>query len=75
VATIAGGDLLAIAQGLGPDEGRSVDLVPISPTEFVFAGDSTVLDGIPVSFKSGPDGRMMLMFGGAPFGVRQGDDS
>jgi CubicO group peptidase (beta-lactamase class C family) len=73
VATIAGGDLLAIAQGLGPDEGRSVDLVPISPTDFVFLGDTTVLDGIPVSFKAGPDGRMLLMFGGAPFGVRQGE--
>jgi CubicO group peptidase (beta-lactamase class C family) len=72
-ATIAGGDLLAIAQGLGPDEGRSVDLVPVSPTDFLFVGDTTVLDGIPVSFKAGPDGRMMLMFGGAPFGVRQGD--
>jgi CubicO group peptidase (beta-lactamase class C family) len=74
VATIAGGDLLAIAQGLGPDEGRSVDLVPISPTDFVFLGDTTVLDGIPVSFKAGSDGRTMLMFGGAQFGVRQDDD-
>jgi CubicO group peptidase (beta-lactamase class C family) len=72
-ATIAGGDLLAIAQGFGPDEGRSVDLVPVGSTNFVFVGDTTVLDGIPVSFKAGPDGRMMLMFGGAPFGVRQGD--
>jgi CubicO group peptidase (beta-lactamase class C family) len=70
--TIAGGDILAIARGLGPDEGRTVELAPISPTDFVFVGDTTVLDGIPVSFRAGPDGRMLLMFGGAPFGVREG---
>jgi CubicO group peptidase (beta-lactamase class C family) len=69
-ATVAGGDILAIASALGPNEGRSADLVPTSPTDFLMRGDTTVLDGIPVSFKVGADGRMMLMFGSSPRAVR-----
>jgi len=71
VATIAGGDILAIASALGPNEGRSLDLVPTGPTQFVLLGDTTVLDGAPVSFKVGADGIPMLLLGGAPFGARQ----
>jgi CubicO group peptidase (beta-lactamase class C family) len=71
VATIAGGDILAIASALGPNEGRTLDLVPTSPTQFVLLGETTVLDGAPVSFKVGSDGIPVLLLGGAPFGARQ----
>jgi hypothetical protein len=47
-----------------------VDLMPTSPTYFLMRGDVTMLDGVPVSFKVRADGRMMLMFSGNPFGVR-----
>jgi CubicO group peptidase (beta-lactamase class C family) len=72
VASIAGGDILAISEALGPNEGRDVDFVPTSATEFVLVGDSTLLDGTPASFGAGPDGNPVLLFGGVPRFSRQG---
>jgi CubicO group peptidase (beta-lactamase class C family) len=73
VATIAGGDILASARAFGPDERFEADLVPTSATEFVSVGDTALLDGAPVAFKLAPDGKPVLILGGAPFGSRQGD--
>jgi CubicO group peptidase (beta-lactamase class C family) len=71
LATVAGGDILAIAEALGPDEGREVEFVPTGPDAFVLLGDATVLDEAPAAFEAGPDGRPVLLLGGAPFGARQ----
>jgi CubicO group peptidase (beta-lactamase class C family) len=73
VASIVGGDILAISQALGPNEGRDVEFVPTGATEFVLVGDSTLLDGTPTSFGVGADGEPVLLFGGAPAFARQGD--
>ena len=71
LATVAGGDILAIAEALGPDEGREVEFVPTGPDAFVLLGAATVLDEAPAAFAAGPDGRPVLLLGGAPFGARQ----
>ena len=71
VATVAGGDVLTMSKAFGPNEGRTVDLVPTSPTDFVFLGDASVLDGMPVSFRIDSDRAVTLMLYGQPFGTRQ----
>jgi hypothetical protein len=71
LATITSGDYLAIAEALGPAEGREAELVPTSATEFVLLGDTTVLDAQAAAFEPDPDGRPVLVLSGEPFGVRQ----
>jgi hypothetical protein len=71
VGTLTSGDAFSIAQMLGSNEGRSFDLVPVGPTDFVVVGDVTTLDGMPASFKVEADGNVALMFGGFRLGTRQ----
>jgi CubicO group peptidase (beta-lactamase class C family) len=71
LATVESGDVLAISEQLGPNEGREAELVPTSATEFVLLGDNTTLDEQTVAFEPGPDGRPVLVLDGEPFGARQ----
>jgi hypothetical protein len=71
LAEVAGGDILAIAEALGPGEGREAELVPAGADAFVLLGPSTLLDESPAAFVPGPDGRLVLVVGGEPIGVRQ----
>jgi CubicO group peptidase (beta-lactamase class C family) len=72
VASIVDGDILTISKALGPNEGRDLEFVPTSATEFVLVGDSTLLDGVSVSFGVRQDGNPALLLGGVPRFARQG---
>jgi CubicO group peptidase (beta-lactamase class C family) len=56
---------------LGTAAGVTIEFVPQSDTEFIMLSDIGALDEQPAEFRRQPDGTVMFLFHGQPFGVKK----
>jgi len=71
LGAIDGENFRLLARQLGPGEGFDFEMIDLGSGRFVLLSDFSALEVLPAEFEPTPDGRMMLVIQGDPFGIKQ----